>query len=73
MIRGVELVKDTRTLAPFPELGKALKVSALKNGVIMRIDPCWFAVAPPVIAEPSDIDEMCECIENSLVEALEMV
>ena len=73
ILRGVELVKDTRTMAPFPELGQALKVSALKNGLIMRIDPSWFAVAPPVIAEPSDIDDMCQRIEKSLAEALEMV
>jgi len=73
ILRGVELVKDTRTMEPFPELGKALKVSALKNGLIMRIDPSWFAVAPSVIAEPSDIDDMCQRIEKSLAEALEMV
>jgi len=73
ILRGVELVKDTKTMAPFPALGQALKVSALKNGLIMRIDPSWFAVAPPVIAEKSDIDEMCERIEKSLVDALEMV
>ena len=29
--------------------------------------------APPLIADPLDIDEMCERIEKSLVEALEMV
>jgi 4-aminobutyrate aminotransferase-like enzyme len=73
ILRGIELVKDTETMEPFPELGQALKVSALKNGVIMRIDPSWFAVAPPLIAEKSDIDEMCERIEKSLSDALEMV
>jgi adenosylmethionine-8-amino-7-oxononanoate aminotransferase len=73
ILRGVELVRDTQSMKPFPELGQALKVSALKNGVIMRIDPSWFAVAPPLIAEKSDIDEMCERIEKSLSDALEMV
>ncbi len=73
ILRGVELVKDTATMAPFPELGQALKGSALKNGVIMRIDPTWFAVAPPLIAEKSDIDDLCERIEKSLSDALEMV
>ncbi len=47
ILRGVELVKDTRTMQPFPELGEALKACALKNGLIMRIDPTWFAVARP--------------------------
>ncbi|CAB1060862.1 Gamma-aminobutyrate:alpha-ketoglutarate aminotransferase (EC [Olavius sp. associated proteobacterium Delta 1] len=73
ILRGVELVKDTRTMLPFPELGNALKASALKNGLIMRIDPTWFAVAPPLIAEKSDIDDMCERIEKSLADALAMV
>ena len=47
-------------MKPFPtgrKLGDALKRSALKHGLIMRIDPDWFAVAPALIADPSDIDE----------------
>ena len=71
ILRGVELVRDTTSLAPFPELGNALKKTALRNGLIMRVDPGWFAVAPPLVAEESDIDEMCGLIEKSLVEALE--
>ena len=45
ILLGVELVKDTKTNEPFPELGKALRRTALDNGLIMRIDPSWFAVA----------------------------
>ena len=73
ILRGVELVRDTQTMEPFPALGEALKTSALKNGLIMRIDPTWFAVAPPLIAEKQDIDDMCERIEKSMIDALEMV
>ena len=73
LIRGVELVRETETMAPFPELGQALKKTALENGLIMRIDPNWFAVAPALIAERGDIDEMCELVEKSLKEALERV
>ncbi len=72
VLRGVELVRDTATMEPFPALGKALKQTALSNGLIMRIDPSWFAVSPPLIAEESDIDELCELIDKSLREALEM-
>jgi len=72
ILRGVELVKDTKKMEPFPELGMALKRTALENGLIMRIDPSWFAVAPPLIANRADIDEMCELIERSLVQALEI-
>lgn len=73
ILRGVELVKDTRTMEPFPELGNMLKRTALKNGLIMRIDPTWFAVSPALIAEESDIDELCDLIETSLSEALATV
>jgi len=71
ILRGVELVKDTRTMEPFPELGNALKRTALRNGLILRVDPSWFAVSPALIAEESDIDEMCELIDKSLREALD--
>lgn len=72
ILRGIELVRDTQSMKPFPELGAALKACALKNGLILRVDPSWFAVAPPLIAEKSDIDDMCERIEKSLVDALKM-
>lgn len=64
VLRGVELTN--------PNLGIALKKTALKNGIIMRIDPSWFAVSPPLIAEEPDIDEMCALIEKSLTEAIEL-
>ena len=73
LLRGVELVRDTGTMEPFPELGRALKRTALENGLIMRVDPTWFAVSPALIAEESDIDEMCELIGKSLTDALERV
>ena len=69
LFRGVELMHPTGRA--FPELGKALKQTALNNGLIMRIDPNWFSVAPALIAEEADIDEMLELIERSLLEALE--
>lgn len=65
MLLGVELTH--------PEIGKALKKSALKNGLILRVDPTWFAVAPALTAEESDLDEMCGLIEKSLSDALESV
>lgn len=70
ILLGVELVRDTKTRAPFPELGRELKKAALEHGVILRIDPSWFAVAPPLIAEESDLEEMCDLIERSLSTAL---
>jgi adenosylmethionine-8-amino-7-oxononanoate aminotransferase len=73
ILRGVELVKDTTSMAPWPELGAALKRSAIRNGIIMRVDPTWFAVSPALTATTAQIDEMCDLIEQSLVEALQAV
>ena len=73
VLLGVEFVKDTNSMEPFPELGAALKITALENGVILRVDPSWFAVAPPLIAEEKDLDEMCGLIEKSIADALRMV
>ncbi|HTZ58506.1 MAG TPA: aspartate aminotransferase family protein [Acidobacteriaceae bacterium] len=73
VLLGVELVKDTRSMEPFPELGKELKRTALEQGLILRIDPTWFAVAPPLIAEEKDLDEMCSLIDASLRSALDRV
>ncbi len=73
MLLGVELVKDTSTNEPFPELGLALKKTAIENGLILRINPTWFAVAPALIAEQHDLDEMCDLIDASLQAALNRV
>ncbi len=73
ILLGVEFVRDTRTMQPFPELGTALKRTALENGIILRVDPSWFAVAPPLIAGESDLDEMCALIEKSVTDALARV
>jgi adenosylmethionine-8-amino-7-oxononanoate aminotransferase len=71
ILRGVELVKDTRTMTPWPELGEALKRTSKKNGLILRVDPTWFAVAPAITATEAQIDELCALVEKSLTDALE--
>jgi len=73
ILLGIELVRNTRSMEPFPELGQMLKKTALRNGLILRIDPTWFAIAPPLVAEESDLDEMCGLIEKSLQDALSEV
>ena len=73
LLRGVELVKNAETMEPFDALGQALKRTSLDNGIILRINPDWFAVAPALIAEKSDIDEMVDRIEASLSDALKQV
>eukprot|EP01049_Picozoa_sp_SAG25_P002061 SAG25_NODE_102_length_15486_cov_22.883278_8_plen_74_part_00 len=64
------LVTDRDSATPWPELGTALKQTALRNGLIMRIDPTWFTVSPALCASDAQIEEMCDLIERSLVDAL---
>jgi len=76
VLMGVELVEDIETNKPFPEgnkLGAALKKTAIENGLIMRIDPDWFAVAPPIISTDEEIEEMCDLIEKSLKDAIKLI
>ncbi len=71
VLLGVELVRDTATNEPFPELGRALARTAIEHGVILRVDPTWFAVCPALIATEADIDEIMDLIDRSLKAALE--
>ena len=73
LLRGVELVKDTKSMEPFPELGRALKRTALANGVILRVDPSWFAVVPALVIQRQEVDELFGLVEKSLKDALNQV
>lgn len=70
LLRGVELMRDGKDC---PELGEALKRTALDNGLVMRIDPLWFALAPALIATEADIDELYGLVEQSVVDALQVI
>jgi adenosylmethionine-8-amino-7-oxononanoate aminotransferase len=72
VLRGVELVKDSKSMDPFPELGRALRRTAIENGLILRVDPSWFAVAPALTITESQIDEMCVLIERAFAQAIEI-
>ena len=73
LFRGVELVKDTKSMEPFPELGRELKRTALENGLILRVDPNWFALGPALICTRDDIDELVDLTEQALKQALDRV
>jgi adenosylmethionine-8-amino-7-oxononanoate aminotransferase len=76
LFRGVEFVEDIKTNRPFPpghKLGDAMRQTAIKNGVILRVHSDWFSVAPPLIVTEENLDEMCDLIEKSLQEALALV
>ncbi len=76
VLLAVEFVRDAGTNEPFPpdrKLGDALRQTSLDNGMILRVDPDWFAVCPPLIAEERDIDDMCDRIDRSIEQAIAMV
>lgn len=73
MLRGVEFGRDGRPLEAGKKLGPVLKRKAVDNGLIMRIDPDWFAVAPALIAQREDIDELYDLIDTSLQQAIQEV
>jgi hypothetical protein len=50
MLLGSELVKNICSLEFFPEQGMTLTKPTLKNGIIPRVNPSWFAVCPATIA-----------------------
>ena len=55
------------------QLGRALKKTALQNGVILRVDPSWFAVVPALIIDKPEVDELFDLVEQSLKDALDQV
>jgi len=68
---ALELVKDAKTKARFaPPVGQKIVLAARKNGLIVRMDPHWIGLAPPLVVAPAEIDEMVEILERSIKEVL---
>jgi len=76
LLWGVELAQNLETHEPFPaalKLGKRIGAEAQKRGLIMRHDPGWFALAPPLISTESDIHAMCDILEDAIATVLEEI
>jgi L-2,4-diaminobutyrate transaminase len=68
---ALELVKDKKTRERFdPPLGRKIASAARKNGLILRIDPHWIGLAPPLIISSSEIDEIVDILDRSIREVL---
>ena len=50
----------------FSSFGEYLKKETLKNGLIVRIDPHWFAFSPPLISTEDEINELFFLLEKSI-------
>lgn len=76
LLWGVELVKDTATREPFPadeHIGKRIGAEAEERGLIIRHDPDWIALAPPLITTDEELNAMCDILEQSIDAALSRV
>ena len=73
LLWGVELARDPATKEPFPpeqRLGKRIGQEAQDRGLIIRHDPDWFALAPPLTVSEDELHAMCAILEDSIRAAL---
>jgi adenosylmethionine-8-amino-7-oxononanoate aminotransferase len=73
LLIGVEFVRDLKTKQQFPDsmaFGVQVGKAAIKNGLIIRADPHWIAVAPPLVIEPDEIEIMMDRLSASIEEVL---
>ena len=76
LLWGVELVKDPVSREPFSvdvRIGKRIGAEAQARGLILRHDPNWIAIAPPLIVTEEELDDMCGILAESINTVLERV
>jgi adenosylmethionine-8-amino-7-oxononanoate aminotransferase len=76
LLIGVEFVRDLESKEPFgPDINFGVRVgkTALEKGLLIRFDPDWIALAPPLIVAEDEIDRMVAMLEESLREVLRSV
>jgi adenosylmethionine-8-amino-7-oxononanoate aminotransferase len=76
LLIGIEFVKDVRTKEQFSDsvsFGVQVGKAALRRGLIIRADPHWVALAPPLVIERGEIDEMVNRLSDSIQEVLSSV
>lgn len=76
LLIGVEFVKDQKTKEQFPDsvaFGVQVGKAAIKHGLIIRADPHWIAVAPPLVIQRDEIETMMDRLSDSIEEVLARV
>jgi adenosylmethionine-8-amino-7-oxononanoate aminotransferase len=71
LLLGVELVTDRVARAPFPshvKPGLKIQAASKRRGLLIRADPDWVALGPPLISRPEDVDKMLEILDASIQE-----
>lgn len=68
---GIEFVQDATTKRQFdPPIGLQIGRRALENGLLTRFDPHWLALGPPLVINESQIDELIQILDRTIVEVL---
>jgi adenosylmethionine-8-amino-7-oxononanoate aminotransferase len=73
LLWGVELAQDPAEKTPFPaerRIGKRIGAVAQEKGLIIRHDPDWFALAPPLVTSEDEIEAMADILEESIEQVL---
>jgi adenosylmethionine-8-amino-7-oxononanoate aminotransferase len=71
---GVEFVMDPLSRKHFPPermFGKRVQRRLIEKGLILRCDPNWIALAPPLITTLDQADQIVELMSQALREELE--
>jgi len=67
LLLGIEFVRNPATKEQFDrDFGVAVGKRALANGLLLRYDPHWIAIAPPLIIERSEIDLAVDILAESI-------
>jgi len=73
LMLGVELVQDPATRTPFPaetKFGLRVGRRCLHHGLLLRFDPHWVALGPPLTITEQDADQMVAILAQSVREVL---
>ena len=73
LLIGVGLARDATAQVPFPpalRFGQRVAKRALANGLILRADPGWIAMAPPLVITREEADILFDGFAAALREEL---
>ena len=73
LLTAIELVRDPLKKEPFGqgiEFGVKVGKKALEKGLLLRFDPHWIAIAPPLIVTEEQLEMIVDILTQSLKEVL---
>lgn len=74
LLWGVELAEDPATKTPFSaatRVGKRIGAEAQARGLILRHDPGWLALAPPLVTTEDEMGAMVDILDVSIGQVLD--